>query len=131
VAAPQAPPDVGPIAALRALGGTLLELVGTRAELAVVELREEAERRREMLVLALAGSVCLGIGLVLASLFVVVLFWDDHRLVALGGVTLVYFIAGGAAFLALRRKSRASPPPFEATLAEFERDRDILRGLGE
>ncbi len=115
-------------ASLRALGATLVELVGTRAELAVLELREEGERRKEMLVLALAGALFLALALLLAAFFVVLLFWDSHRLAALGGVTIAYLAIAGVAFGRLRAKARASPPPFEATLRELAADVEALRG---
>lgn len=125
------PEPVGILGSLRALGGTVLELAGTRVELAVVELRQEGERRKEMLVLALAAAVFLGIALLFASFFVVAAFWDSHRLAAVGGVTLFHLAAGAGALLVLRRKARLAPPPFEATLAEIARDREMMRGLGE
>lgn len=130
---PQPPPSsgAGPGASLRALGATLLELVGTRAELAVVELREEGERRKEMLLLTLVAGVFLALGLLLAALFVVVLFWDDHRLAAIGGVTALYFGVAALAFLRMRHRARTSPPPFEATLRELANDRELLRGRHE
>ncbi len=125
---PQPPPRAGPFASVRALGATLLELIGTRGELALVELREEGERRKEMLGLALAGALFLGLGLLLAAFFVVVYFWDTHRLAATGAVTLLYLGIAAAAFLRLREKQRTSPPPFEATLRELAADRELLRG---
>ena len=127
---PQPPPSpgAGPGASLRALGATLLELVGTRAELAVVELREEGERRKEMLVLVLVAALFLALGLLLAALFVVVLFWDDHRLAAIGGVTALYLAVALLAFLRLGQRARASPPPFEVTLRELATDWELLRG---
>ena len=118
----------GPIASLRALGATLLELVGTRGELALVELREEGERRKQMLGLALAGTLFLGLGLLLAALFVVVVFWDTHRLAALGAVTILYLGIAAVAFVRLREMVRTSPPPFEATLRELAADRELMRG---
>ncbi len=121
----------GPASSLRALGATLLELVGSRIELAVVELREEGERRKGMLALVLVGALFLALGLLLAAAFVVVLFWDEHRLLALGGVTLLYLGIAATAFARLRRKARESPPPFAATLAELERDRQMLQGRHE
>jgi uncharacterized membrane protein YqjE len=124
-------PQPGPLDSLRALGATFLALIGTRAELLVVELREEGERRKEMLVLAGVAAVFLGLGLLLVALFVVVLFWDTHRVVATGAVTLVYLGIGAGALARLREKARASPPPFESTLAEFAKDIEMLKGRGE
>jgi uncharacterized membrane protein YqjE len=124
-------PQPGPLDSLRALGATFLALIGTRAELVVVELREEGERRKEMLVLAGVAAVFLGLGLLLLAFFVVVLFWDTHRIAATAAVTLVYLGIGAGALARLREKSRASPPPFEATLAEFAKDLEMLKGRDE
>ncbi len=126
---PQPPP--GPAESLRTLGATLMEMIETRAELALVELRELGERRKEALWLAIAGGLFLAMGLLLAAFFVVVIFWDDHRLAAIAGVTLLYLAIAAFAFLRLQARSRASPPPFEATLRELAKDRDILRGHRE
>lgn len=120
----------GTFASLRALGATFLEAAGTRAELALLELREEGERRKMLLALALAGALFLGMALLLAAFFVVVLFWDTHRLAAIGGVTLLYAGIGIGAFLRLRSLARSMPRPFEATLRELASDRDMLRGGG-
>ena len=117
----------GPLDSLRALGATLLALIGTRAELLVVELREEGERRKEMLVLAGVAAVFLALGLLLVAFFVVVLFWDTHRVIAAAAVTLTYLAIGAGALARLRQKAHSSPPPFEATLAEFAKDLEMLK----
>jgi len=106
-------------------------LVGTRAELALVELREMGERRKQELVLAAVGSVFLALGLLLVALFVVVLFWDSYRLAAIGGVTVLYLAIGVGSILKLRAKQAASPQPFEATLRELSLDRDLLQPRDE
>jgi uncharacterized membrane protein YqjE len=121
-------PPAGLTASLRALGATLVELLGARAELAVVELRQEGERKKEMIVLAAAGALFLALGLLVATLFVIVLFWDTHRLPAIGGVAIVYLALSGAAFVRLRYKAAGNPPPFDATLREFAADREMLGG---
>jgi uncharacterized membrane protein YqjE len=121
----------GPAASLRALGATLLELVGSRIELAVVELREEGERRKGMLALAAVGALFLALGLLLVAGFIVLLFWDTHRLAALGVVTLVYLGIAAYCFLRLRQEQLAAPPPFEATLRELAADREMLGGRHE
>jgi uncharacterized membrane protein YqjE len=121
----------GPAASLRALGATLLELVASRIELAVVELREEGERRKGMLALAVVGALFLALGLLLVAGFIVLLFWDTHRLAALGVVTLVYLGIAAYCFLRLRQQQLSAPPPFEATLRELAADREMLGGRHE
>jgi uncharacterized membrane protein YqjE len=120
-----------PLAALRSLGATFLALLGTRAELAVLELREEGERRKEMLLLAAVAGLFFALGLLLVAFFIVVLFWDTHRLAAVGVVTLVYLAVGALALLRLKEKMRTSPPPFELTLAELAKDAETLRSGDE
>lgn len=121
-------PPAGLTASLRALGATLAELLAARAELAVVELRQEGERKKQMIALAAAGALFLALGLLVATLFIVVLFWDTHRLAAIGGVAIAYLALSAAAFGRLRRKAATDPPPFEATLRELAADRDMLAG---
>ena len=120
-----------PLESLRALAGSFMALVGTRVELAVVELREEAERRKEMAVLAAAAGVFLALAALLFALFVVVLFWDSHRVAAAAAVTVVYLGIGLAALARLRRRGKDSPAPFENTLAELAKDVEALRGQHE
>ena len=120
-----------PLAALRSLGATFLGLLGTRAELAVLELREEGERRKEMLLLAAVAGLFFALALLLATFFIVLLFWDTHRLAAVGAVTLVYLAVATFALVRLKQKMRASPPPFEATLAELAKDAEALKSGNE
>ena len=128
---PSQAPGSGPGASLRALGTTLLEVVGTRAELAAVELREESERHKQAIALTAIAAIFLAMGVLLATLFVIVLFWDTYRLTALGVGALLYLAIAAYAYLRLRRNARTAPPPFEATLRELAADRDMLRGHGE
>ncbi len=123
------PPEAaGPVEAARALGSSILALLRARLELVGVELAEEAERRKRMLLLVGVAAVFLAQGLLLFAFFVVVFFWDTYRLLAIGGVTLAYTGIGIAAVVRLRAAVRDSPPPFSATLAEFRNDLDMIRG---
>jgi uncharacterized membrane protein YqjE len=123
--------EQGPVDALRALGVSFLELLRTRLELAVLEFREEAERRKQMAVLAVAAGVFLALGALLLALFVVVVFWDGHRLLATAGVTVAYLGIGVYALAKLKERARNAPPPFEATLAELARDVEALKKTDE
>ena len=128
---PAALREPGLIGSLRNLGATTLALIRTRVELVATEFAEEKERRKEMLILAVVGALFLALGLLLVAFFVVVLFWDNYRLLATGGVTLAYLGIGAWALVKLRRKIRESPPPFAATLAEFENDLALLKKRDE
>jgi len=123
-----APASRGLFDALRALRATLAEVLQVRGALFAVELGEEVERRRGMLVLAVIGATFLHLALVLLSLLVAVAFWETHRVVALGAMTLLYAGFGMLAFWMLHARIAGSPRPFTATLAELERDLAQVRG---
>jgi uncharacterized membrane protein YqjE len=127
VMAADVPTSRGLLEALRALGGTLNEMARVRGALFAVELREEMERRKQMLVLAAFGIVFLHMALLLLTFFVAVMFWDTYRVAALGAMTIVYLACGAAAFIRLRARIAASPDPFAATMGELERDLAELR----
>ena len=116
---------------LRALGATLFALVCARAELIAVELQEERERTGQKLVLAVVAAVFLAMGMLLVAFLVVVLFWDSYRLLAAGGVTVLYLGIGAWALARMREMNRTSPPPFAATMREFKNDLQLLRGSNE
>jgi uncharacterized membrane protein YqjE len=112
----------------RALGATLLEMAGTRAELALLELREDAERRLGILVLQAAAGVFLAFGLLLATLFVVAFFWDTHRLAAIAAMSVLYFAVAFAVLAVARSRRNAAPPPLDVTRSELAADARTLRG---
>lgn len=116
---------------LRALAASFVGLLRTRAELAIVELQEEGERRKGMLVLAAMAGVFLMLGALLFAIFIVICFWDTHRVVAAGVMTLLYLGIGGYSLVRLKARAATSPPPFAATLEELKRDVDALRGADE
>lgn len=121
----------GPLESARALGGTLVSLLRVRAELIAVELEEELERRKRLLMLGFVAVVFLAPALLFVGLLVVVLFWDTWRVSAIAGVTLVYAIIGAWAFARFLEAVRNSPAPLSATLDEFRKDLGLLRGHDE
>ncbi len=114
--------------ALSRLATSAVDLIRTRGELAALEFDEARDLAKDRLTLLVVGVVCLLTGTFSASAFVVVLFWDTHRLAALGIVTAAYFLAGALALWRFSVHRRTDPKPFAATLAELERDREWLAG---
>ena len=104
----------------------MLGIARTRIELAAVEFREERERTLTRFVLAGVAVVFLAFAVLLASVLVVVLFWDTHRVLALAAVTLVHAAIGVVAVLRLKADVRSAPAPFSATLGELKRDGEWL-----
>lgn len=116
----------GLFASLKSTAGGLLAILQTRLELLAVDVAEERERLLTLLVLVLVALFCLGVGVVLLALLVVIALWESNRLVALGGL-IAFFLLGGAAvgWLALA-KMRSAPKLFGASIAELDRDRKSL-----
>lgn len=111
---------------LRTLSLSLVGIVHTRLELLSTEIAEEREHLISLLVLMLLALFCLGVGVALLAMLIVVAFWESHRLLALGGVTGFFLLAAaGMAWLALH-KSRTRPRLFAASLAELSKDRQRL-----
>ena len=127
-ARPPAPTAAGGLLdALRAIGATLADMACLRGALASVELREEIERRKELLVLAIGGAVFLHTAFLLFTVAVAALFWDTHRMAALGTMITLYLAMGAGLFLKLRLDAAAAPGPFAATLHELGEDIRALR----
>lgn len=121
----------GPAERLLRLGEGLLAILveagRTRIELLSVELAAERLRAMRMLVVAVIFSVAMLLGLAFASFLVIAIFWDTHRLAAIGGVTFVYAVAALAAGLWLRHALNTAPVPFANTRDTLERDYLALR----
>lgn len=109
------------------MGGTLNEVLRVRGALLAVELGEEVERRKRLLVLVAVGATFLHMALVLASLLIVAVFWDTHRIPAIAAMAIVYLALGTAALLRMRRESAEAPTPFSASIAELDQDLTGLR----
>jgi uncharacterized membrane protein YqjE len=110
---------------------TLTSIVSTRLELLANELQEERLRLTQMLFFALAALFCFGMGVMLLTVFIVVLFWDDNRLAVIGGLCVVFFSSGILMSLLLRSKALAKPRLFSASLGELAKDRANLEANRE
>ncbi len=115
----------------RRLLHTLVSIASTRLELLANELHEERLRLAQMLFFALAALFCFGMGVMLLTVFIVVLFWDEHRLAVLGILCVVFFLTGVFLALLLRSKALAKPRLFSASLGELAKDKAGLEAERE
>src|SRR2546427_13294538 len=96
------PSRPGLLNSVRKLFAHSLELLQTRIELLATELEEETARLIGLLAYGAAAFFLLGAGILFLAIFLTVLFWEDHRLLTLGILTLIFLAAGsGASFPAL------------------------------
>ena len=95
-------------------------------ELLATEIEEERARLGSMLVWTLVAMFCAALGVVLATLWVVVYFWDSYRLLALTVLTLLFLLGAVLSWRVVLGKVRAKPRLFSASLAEMSKDREQL-----
>lgn len=116
----------GLLESLATLAATLVAIAHTRLDLLSADLEEDREHLLSLLVLTLAALFCLGVGLVLATILLVVAFWDTHRILALSGLAGFFLAAGMATWMLAKHKARTKPRLFAASLSELLKDRQQL-----
>jgi len=109
----------------------LVNMVRTRLGLLAVELMEEKSRIWLMLVLTALALIFASMALLMLSLLVIVAFWDENRLLAIGALLVFYLAAAAVSLLVLRRKAKVGSPLFSHTLRELSKDTDELEDAFE
>lgn len=116
----------GLIESLTVFTRTLIGIVHTRLDLLSTDLEEDREHLMSLLVLSLAALFCMGVGVVLATILLVAVFWDTHRLLVLGSLAVFYLALGFATWGFAMHKVKTKPRLFAASLSELYKDRKQL-----
>jgi uncharacterized membrane protein YqjE len=116
----------GLLASLSTLAATLVAIAHTRLDLLSSDLEEEREHLLSLLVLSLSALFFLGIGVLLATLLLVVAFWDTYRLPVLAVLAGLFLAAGITAWRIALHKARTKPRLFAASMSELLKDRQQL-----
>lgn len=116
--------------AVRRIGGTLLDMLQTRLELAAVEIEEESRRLLGYFVLALLALILFGLAMLLVSLAIILVFWDGYRLEATIGLAALFGVAAGMIALKLRADFSSRPRLLAATVGELNKDINFIRNAG-
>lgn len=111
---------------LRRLAATLVAMGSTRLELLSNDLEEERVWLTSMLVWTLIALFCGALGVMLAALLLVVVFWDTNRVLVLCILVAVFFLGALLAWRLVLNMSKAKPRLFSASLAELSKDREQL-----
>jgi uncharacterized membrane protein YqjE len=129
VIAPDSPgaPAPGLLGSARRLLRTSLGLLATRLQILGTEVEEEQVRFSELVLLLAAIVFCFFTAVLLAVVFVVVLFWETHRLATLGVFTTVFFAAGIVGLVMLQRRRQRRTKLFAGTLGEIAKDLERIR----
>jgi uncharacterized membrane protein YqjE len=104
---------------------TFRNALENRVDLFLLELKEERIRVVDTVLLVAVIVVCAAMALVLVTFTLVVIFWDSHRLLALGVLSGLYAAGAGTSFWALRRHLRQWEF-LKATREQLKKDRACL-----
>ena len=118
----------GIVHSARRMLAILVNMARTRLNLLAVELMEEKSRIWLMLVLTGLALIFASMALLMLSLLVIVAFWDENRLLAIGGLLAFHILAAIAALLVLRYKAQVGSKLFAHTLRELQKDEAELEG---
>ncbi|MGF6599205.1 putative membrane protein YqjE [Paraburkholderia sp. GAS448] len=116
--------DHGPV---RRILSSVFAILQTRLELIGIELAEEKDRLLAVLFLGVAAMMLAMLALVALTALVAIAFWDTYRWQALAVITAVYALAAVFCGVKARNGLHHAPVVFEATLHEFEKDREMFR----
>lgn len=112
----------GFLTSLRTLVTTLVAIACTRVEILITEYEHEKIRLGRILAIGIAMIFFVAMALIFLSLLVLVLFWNDHRLAALGGITIIYMLLAVAAAWRLRCSMKQKSRLFATSLGELRKD---------
>jgi uncharacterized membrane protein YqjE len=115
--------EAGLFTSARRLLGTAVEILQLRLSLLSNEIEQEKLRLFDGLLWTGLALLLLGLGALLLSAFIVVLFWDTHRLLALGTLTVLFLGAGTSLLFMARSRLQSRGGPFHSSVAELGRDR--------
>ena len=111
---------------LRSFGGVVLATLCTRADLATVELEEQAIFAAQLVLAGLVAVLCFSTAFFFLMVLIVAIFWAEKVLVL--AIILGVYLAGGLICLAVARTMLAHRPRLlEQTLTELRKDAAGLR----
>jgi uncharacterized membrane protein YqjE len=117
----------GLLDSLKSITALAVAIAHNRLNLLSADLEIAREQTVSVLTMVLVALFCLCFGALLLALFVVVIFWDTHRLIALGSMTGLFILIGVICFWRVTKALKVMPAPLEASLAELAKDYKALK----
>lgn len=117
----------GLISSLKSLSALVVAIAHNRLNLLSTDLEIAREQLVSVLITVLVALFCLCFGALLLAIFVMVIFWDTHRLLALGGVTGLFILIGGVCLWRVIKALKTMPATFESSLTELAKDYQQLK----
>jgi len=116
----------GLLGSLSALASTCVGIVYTRLELLSLDLEEDRQQWMRLSALYLSALIALVLGVVFASILIVVAFWETHRLFVLSLLAIFFFGTSLMLWILARRQANAKPKLFLGTMLELVKDMAAL-----
>jgi uncharacterized membrane protein YqjE len=117
----------GLLGSIKSITALAVAIAHNRLNLLSADLEMAREQTVSVLMMVLVALFCLCFGALLLALFVVVIFWDTHRLIALGSMTGLFVLIGALCLWRVIKALKAMPATFEASLAELAKDYKALK----
>ena len=119
-------PEPGLFNSIRSFVGVLLATLCTRADLATVELEEQAVFAARLVIAGLVALLCFSTAFFFLMLLIVAIFWAE-KVLALSIIVGVYLLIGLISVAISRSMLGNRPKLLEQTLTELRKDVDGLR----
>ena len=117
----------GLLSSLKSMMALVVAIAHNRLNLLSTDIEIAREQMVSVLMMVLVALFCLCFGALLLAIFVVVIFWDTHRLIALASVTGLFLGVGGICLWRVLKALKTMPATFEASLTELAKDYKQLK----
>lgn len=85
----------------------MIAILHTRVELLAIELEEERENLIALIMLMLTALTLIGVGIVLSTILIIILYWDTYRLQVIAVLAGLFLLAGAVASRMAFKEMRA------------------------
>ena len=114
------------LSSIKYIVATGASIAQTRLELLSVDVQIARSKFISLLVMIICALFFLFFGLVMLALLIVIYSWETNRMLALGLLTSSFIVIGLILVLLVMQSLRTMPKLFEASIAEFAKDREEL-----
>lgn len=114
------------LSSIKNLASTGASIAQARLELLSVDVQIARNKLISLLVMIVSALFFLFFGFVMLALLIVIYSWESDRMLALGLLTTAFISIGLILALVIMQALRNMPKLFEASIAEFAKDREEL-----
>ena len=114
------------LSSIKSLAATGAAIAQSRLELLSVDVQIHRSKIIRLMVMIVCALFFLFFGLVMFSLLIVIYSWETDRMLALSILSIGFISVGLIMSLLIVQSLRTMPKLFEASIAEFAKDREAL-----